>query len=182
MIRMISITDPKEKAEYLDKHLTYRINSMLAYDLIIHRKTTPEYAAVKDSCYGDSPILEPIFEISIIFGRTLLNFLGLSFDKTNNKIVAFNPKADDLTIKSLFPDRKFCAINHQIVLENHDALCTLIKLANKSVAHLTASVIEITANDQEKLPKARKAIYKLMLEHVPEMNKEKIWWTTQIVD
>ena len=36
---MITITDNNIKAEYLEKHLPYRINSMLAHDLIMHRKT-----------------------------------------------------------------------------------------------------------------------------------------------
>lgn len=177
---MMIISDPNLKAEYLNKHLPYRINSMLAHDLIIYRKTTSHFRSIKDNCYGDSTVVEPIFEISIIFGRTLLNFLGLTLNRAKNKIDAIIPKNDDLTIQSLFPSRDFCSPTDTIVVENHDELCTIIKLANKSVAHLTSEITETRSGDHDKLPKARKAIYNLMLKYVPEMNKDNIWWTTQM--
>lgn len=62
---MLTITD-QIKAEYLDKHLPYRINSMLAHDLIMHRKKQQHFAPLKDNCYGDSTVVEPIFEVSLI--------------------------------------------------------------------------------------------------------------------
>ena len=174
------ISDQVLKEEYLNKHLPYRINSMLAHDLIMHRKTTSHFYSIRDSCYGDSTVVEPIFEISIIFGRTLLNFLGLTYDKENNKIKTIQPKNDDLTIQSLFPNKNLCTPEDPIVKENHDELCTIIKLANKSVAHLTSEISETKTGDHDKLPKARIAIYNLMLKYVPEMNKDNIWWTTQM--
>lgn len=175
---MIAITDYNTKAEYLEKHLPYRINSMLAHDLIMHRKTLPHFTSIKDNCYGDSTVVEPIFEISIIFARTLLNFLGLSWTKDNG-ISRYTPKTDDLTIKSLFPNRDYCPLDEKLVTDNYDSLCTIIKLANKSVAHLTSCVTQITKNDHDYLPQARKTVYELMIKYVPEMNKNNIWWTTQ---
>lgn len=171
--------DPILKEEYLNKHLPYRINSMLAHDLIMYRKTIADFNKIKDFCYGDSTVVEPIFEISIIFGRSLLNFLGLTFNKKKNKIETIQLKNDDLTIQSLFPNRDLCTPDDPIVKENYDELCTIIKLANKSVAHLTSEIPETKSSDHDKLPKARLAIYNLMLKYVPEMNKDKIWWTTQ---
>ena len=175
---MIKITDNNIKSEYLEKHLPYRINSMLAHDLIMYRKTLPHFAPIKDNCYGDSTIVEPIFEISIIFARTLLNFLGLTCTKDNG-ISKYDPKSDDLTIKSLFPERDYCPLDEKLVTDNYDSLCTIIKMANKSVAHLTSGVTQTTTNDHEVLPQARKTVYKLMIKYVPEMNKNNIWWTTQ---
>jgi hypothetical protein len=122
--------------------------------------------------------VEPIFEISIIFARTLLNFIGLTYTRDNG-ISRFNAKSDDLTIKSLFPERDYCPLDEKIVTDNYDALCTIIKLANKSVAHMTSGVTQTTSNDHDVLPQARKAVYELMIKYVPEMNKEKIWWTSQ---
>jgi hypothetical protein len=174
---MRTITDDNIKTEYLEKHLPYRINSMLAHDLIMHRKTLPLFAKIKDNCYGDSIVVEPIFEISIIFARTLLNFLGLTY--TKDKISRFNPKPDDITLKSLFPEREYCPLDEKIVVDNYDALTNIIKLANKSVAHLTSGVTETTSDDHDILPQARNAVYELMIKYVPEMNSQKIWWTTQ---
>jgi hypothetical protein len=170
--------DDNIKTEYLDKHLPYRINSMLAHDLILYRKTLPNYAPIKYNCYGDSLVVEPIFEISIIFARTLLNFLGLGYKKDEG-IIRHTPNKDDLTIKSLFPERDYCPLDEKIVTENYNEICTIIRLANKSVAHLTTRVSQTTSNDHNVLPKARKAVYELMIKYVPEMNTENIWWFSQ---
>jgi hypothetical protein len=177
---MLTITDQTIKAEYLDKHLPYRINSMLAHDLIMHRKTQQHFASIKDNCYGDSAVVEPIFEISLIFGRSLLNFLGLHKENSNDRIIEFSAKRDDLTIKSLFPTRGYCPLNEQLVVDNYDALCKIVKLANKSVAHLTSVVTETLPQEHDILPQARITIYKLMLKYVPEMNRQNIWWFTQV--
>lgn len=135
---------------------------------------------MRDNCYGDSTVVEPIFEISIIFGRSLLNFLGVHKENSNDRIIQFSAKKDDLTIKSLFPDRDYCPLNEQLVVDNHDSLCKIIKLANKSVAHLTSVVTETLPEEPDIIPQARIVIYKLMLKYVPEINKQNIWWYTQL--
>jgi hypothetical protein len=177
---MLIISDDIQRKEYLEKHLPYRINSMLAHDLIMLRKKQAHFDEIKDRCYGDSTIVEPIFEISLIFGRSLLNFLGLTLDAVNSRIIRFNPKADDLTVKSLFSRRDYCPLDEEIVLENHDGFCKIIKLANKSVAHLTSVITETQSEEHDILPDVRQAIYKLVLKYLPEISKEKIWWYTQV--
>lgn len=164
------------KQEYLNKHLPYRINSLLAHDLILHRKKLASYTDIKDRCYGDSLTLEPAFEISPIFGRSLLNFLGLGLNSLNN-IDRKLPRGTDFTIKDLFPERDFCPIDDPIIIKNNLQLSTLITVADKSVAHLTSVTVQ---QDHDKLPDARKAIYALILKYVPEINKNKIWWYTQV--
>src|SRR5690348_18276134 len=106
---MLIISDQTLKDEYLDKHLPYRINSMLAHDLIMRRKTETDFDDLKKRCYGDSTIVEPIFEISLIFGRSLLNFLGLTC--ANNRISQFIPSGDDVTLRSIFPERQYCPLD-----------------------------------------------------------------------
>lgn len=177
---MLTITDQALKAQYLDKHLPYRINSMLAHDLIMRRKTQQNYSAIKEICYGDSTVVEPIFEISLIFSRCLLNFLGLHKESFNDRVIRFSPKRDDLTIKSLFPTRDYCPLSEQLVIDNYDALCKIIKLANKSVAHLTSIIDKTLPQEHDILPQAKMTIYKLMLKYVPEMNKQNIWWFAQV--
>jgi hypothetical protein len=179
-IAMLHITDQKIIKEYLDKHIPYRINSMLAYDLIMHRKKQNHFFPIKDNCYGDSLVVEPVFEISLIFARSLLNFIGISKQNKNDTLIAFMPKTDDLTIQSLFPSKQFCPLNDQIVIDNYAALCMIIKLANKSVAHLTSEITETLSTDHDVLLNARFAIYKLVLKYLPEINNQKIWWYTQI--
>jgi hypothetical protein len=57
-------------------------------------------------------------------------------------------------------------------------LATLYKIADKSVAHITSILTQ--EEEHGKLPEARKAIYDLTLKYIPEINKQKIWWHTQV--
>lgn len=170
--------DNNLRQEYLDKHLPYRINSMLSPDLITHRRKQGISAEMRVKCYEDSLVLEPSFEISIIFGRSLLNFLGITLDFRTNDLRHYRSKEDDLTIRDIYPNGNHNTLQDQIVLDNKDKLCTIMKLANKSVAHLTSSM----SNEEEhsQLASARLTIYRLMLKYVPEINKSAIWWHQQV--
>jgi hypothetical protein len=164
---------------YLNEHLPYIMNSLLAHDLMLHRKNTESaYDELKESCYGDSLVLNPAFEISIVFGRALLQFLGLGYEYKANRLIVFNKKADDYTIKDLFPNRSYCPLSDEIVIANGKELCTIMKIANKSVAHITT--ILSNGDEHELVKKARMSIYELMLKYVPEINKEKLWWYSQV--
>lgn len=168
--------DEKLRKAYLESHLPYRINSLLSPDLITHRR---EKATSKEQVerYSDSLILEPSFEISIVFGRSLLAFLGITIDSGNN-LTHITPRKDDFTIKDIYPDANFCPLNDNLVIKNKQSLTTIIRVANKSVAHLTTSFAN--SAEQESLASARIAIYKLMLKYVPDINKQGIWWYTQV--
>lgn len=166
------------KLQYLNRDFPYRLNSLMAHDMILHRKKQAHFDEIKDRCYGDSLVVEPVFEISPIFGRSLLNFLGLGLDYKTNKINRKEPRGTDFSIKNLFPEREFCALDDPIILQHNDNLATLIRIADKSVAHLTSVLTQ--ESDHEKLPYARKAVYDLILKHIPEINKQNIWWYTQI--
>lgn len=156
----------------------------MAHDLMLYRQGLPQYANLKTDCYQDSLVVDPAFEISLIFGRSLLNFLGLGLDLTNWNITAKPPQqrpnsqTQDYTIRDLFPERPFCSPDNPIIVSNSHQLCTLYKLADKSVAHLTSAIVN--SEDHNELPSARKAIYDLVLESIPEINKQKIWWHTQV--
>jgi hypothetical protein len=176
--------DESIKKEYLNKHLPYRINSMLSPDLIENRRNNCISEELKIRCFSDSLILEPTFEISIIFGRSLLNFLGIGNDKQNNKLIKYASQPDDVTLKSLYPNISFHPIDDEIVSKFNSNLCTIIKIANKSVAHLTCN--ESSPSEHTLLKDARLAIYRLMLKYVPEINKKSadgkigIWWYEQV--
>jgi hypothetical protein len=170
--------DENLRQEYLDKHLPYRINSMLSPDLITHRRGTRISNEMIESCYMDSLVLEPSFEISIVFGRALLNFLGIGYDPKTDSLMRHQVRPNDLTIKSIYPDRDFCSLDDEIVVGNQRGLCIIIKVANKSVAHLTSSLS--SAEEHEQLQQARMTIYRLMLKYIPDINKTKIWWHEQV--
>lgn len=174
----------QEQSDYLNKHLPYRINSLLATDMITHRRNTNISNEIKEKCYQDSLVLEPVFEISIIFGRALLHFLGIDFDRSISNLKVFQPKPNDVTIQSLFPGRPFCPLNDELVMSTKESLCLIIKIANKSVAHLTT--VLSSKEEHQQLAIARQTIYKLLLKYVPEINKVSgqdkvgIWWFEQV--
>jgi len=118
-----------------------------------------------------------MFEISLVFTRSLMHFLGVDID-ANGAFKRPSRKTNDVSIKSLFHDRDYCPLDDIELVEHKTAVVALLKSANKSVAHLTSLVTE--AVDQSVFPEARMATYRLMLKHVPEINKDKIWWYTQV--
>lgn len=172
------ILDDILRQEYLYKHLPYRINSMLAPDLITFRRSTRISSEMKESCYKDSLVLEPAFEISIIFGRVLLQFLGIGFDYKANDLYRHTPKKNDLTLKSIYPDLDYVSLDDELIVRNRASLCTIIKVANKSVAHLTSTLSN--SDEHGQLEPARMTIYKLMVKHVPDINMNGIWWYQQV--
>lgn len=176
--------DKNTRQDYLNRHLPYRINSMLSPDLIEHRRNNCTSKELKIRCFSDSLILEPTFEISIVFGRSLLNFLGIGNNKQNDKLVKYAGQHDDITLKSLYPNMSFNPIDDEMVTQFNSNFCTIIKIANKSVAHLSSN--ESSPCEQALLKDARMAIYRLMLKYVPDINKESgegkvgIWWYEQV--
>ncbi len=168
-----------EVAEYVNIHLPYRLNSLMAHDIILYRQKnkTDEWSRLTKSPYQDSIFLEPVFEASLVFGRGLMQFLGINFDK-NSQPITFNPKTDDVTLKYLFSSRSYCGLSDSLLIQHSADIAILFKVANKSVAHLTSS----PSNDQEHnhIPNARKAIYDLVLKYLPELPKEKLWYHNEI--
>ncbi|MDB5008941.1 MAG: hypothetical protein JWP45_3334 [Mucilaginibacter sp.] len=155
----------------------------MAHDIILYRQKnkTDEWGRLARSPYEDSLFLEPAFEISLVFGRSLMEFLGIKYDHKNQQLKELDPinlGSDDITLKSLFPQRSYCTLQDRDLIKHKADIAILFKIANKSVAHLTSKL----SNEQEHacLPKARKAIYDLLLKYVPEISKDKLWYHAQI--
>ena len=95
-----------------------------------------------------------------------------------NKIIRKEPRDTDIAITHLFPNRGFCPLDDSIIVKYNSSLAILIRAADKAVAHMTS--IRSQEEDHNKFPEARKAVYDLVLKYIPEINKDKIWWYTQI--
>ena len=143
----------------------------------MYRKENGIKPELKESCYGDSPVTEPAFELGPIFGRSLLNFIGISADKTYSTIVPKKLWDTDLRITSLGQNYSACDINHKTIIDNKDHILTMLKLADKCIAHLTT--IKSQETDHPHLRPAKIATYSLVIEHVHGLKLDKIWWTTQ---
>jgi len=173
-----------EIEDYIEKHLPYRLNCLMARDIMTFRRAREHSDALYKGNgyhpYEDSIVIEPAFEISLVFGRVLLQFIGINYnEKTGLKPFESN-KSDNITFKSLFPEREYCRVSEKIVEINKDAICTLMKLANKSVAHLTKN----QSNDEElqSLKTAKIAIYDLVLKYVPEIDTNKLWYNNEVIN
>jgi len=169
--------------QYLNKYLPYRLNSLMAWDIMMFRQKSNadnRYINLPISPYQDSLVIEPAFEISLVFGRALMQFLGISYEQKDGilKVLINKSKQDDITLQSLFPDRLFCTLDDNDLKESESDIAILFRIANKSVAHLTSMVS--SSEELERLPYARKAIYNLILKYVPEISKEKLWYNNEI--
>lgn len=168
------------------KDITYRVNSMLAWDLMVYTKH--KYAGFNKSngltsAYDNSLVLDPAFEISIVFGRQLLDFLRINYDSRKNALedkIALNKKqtrSDDIFIDFLYPNMTSFPLGHPLTKKNDLQLLHLLKVANKAAAHLTTTCT--TEPEFENLRIARQTIYELILHYVPDLNKDLIWWSNR---
>jgi hypothetical protein len=166
--------EAKYRTDYLKEHIPYRLNSLRAYDIYILKRTAErcEDEEPENKCYWKSEFLEPALEVSILFGRSLLHFLGLTLKKDKLDYYVSN-KDDDVQIWDIIPGKSPYPIE-KINESDQQVLCNLIKVANKSVAHLTIK----TSTDEEfkSLKNARHKIYELVLEYVDGLRTDSLWY------
>ena len=165
-------------SEYLNEHLPYRLNSLRAWDLYISRREAQTYEEEDKSkkCYWEKEFLEPAFEISIVFGRSLLNFLGIKRDgdmlKTFESHEITHMEKDSVFIWHINPGKKAYPLKN-INSDDQKHLYNLIKVANKSAAHLTIKTS--SKKELESLEAARRIIYRLIFDYVDGLNKQAVW-------
>lgn len=174
----MNLSEKKQK-EYLQKHIPYRLNSLRAWDIYILRREAKKIDDEKDiqKCYFLSELLEPAFEISIIFARSLIQFLGLTF--RNNQLEYFVSKNnDDVQVWDVIPGKPPYPISN---LNNKEKqlLCNVIKVANKASAHMTTKYS--TNEELESLEPCRELIFNMILEHVDNVNTENLWWLNETI-
>lgn len=168
-----------EIKEYMIEHLPYRLNSLRAWDLYVSRRKAEKYENETQElkCYWEGELLEPAFEISIVFGRSLLNFLGIKRGRygLENFIPSQIKKIDEDTIFiwHINPDKKAYPVN-LLKVKEREHLINLIKIANKSVAHLTTKTS--SKKELDSLIPARQIIYRIMLEYIEGLDTSKLWW------
>ncbi len=176
--------------EYLNEHLPYRLNILRAWDLYLCKRKAANYLEeeAKYKCYWESEFLDPSYEASIIIGRSLLNFLGIK--RNGNRLTNFQyneiqgSEKETVFIWHVIPGKLAYPID--FINENDQKhLFNLIKIANKSVAHLTTKTS--TLEELDSLVPAKKIIYDIMINFVDGINKVSdlenkkigIWWFEQ---
>jgi hypothetical protein len=164
--------------QYLNKHIPYKLNSLLAWDYLLYLKQQPQISNERRYAYSESQVVEPAFEISIISGRSLLQFLGITYSAKNKNLVEFkSPKPDDVQVWHLISGKPPYPIS-KLKAKERKALCTLMKIANKASAHLTTK--SSRKNELEALPQARQIIYRMVMDYVDNINKNNVWWHTVV--
>lgn len=164
------ILSPDQQKDYLEKYIPYRLNTLMAWDLYISRRQANEYKdEAKDrKCYWESEFLDPAFEISIVFARSLIQFLGLSL--RNNKLEYFVSKIDeDVQIWDVIPNKQPYPLSHLNPLEQKN-LCNIIKIANNASAHMTTKFS--TSEEFDSLIPGRKLLFKMVLDYVDNLDKK----------
>jgi hypothetical protein len=158
---------------------------MLAWDLMMYVKEKykkENERRKKESVYDHSHVVDPALEISIVFGRQLLEFLRITWDRSTNKLDAFPLKGkktypDDVLINSLYPSMTALPLGDPLVTANELHLVRLIKVANKAAAHLTTT--STTFDEFESMKIARQIIYELVTKYVPDIVAKEVWWNNK---
>jgi len=150
------------------KDITFRLNCMMSWDLFVYIK---EKYKNDQSVYSTGHVLDPALEVSAIFGRQLLEFLKIK--KKENKLIEYTGrKIDDITIDFLYSAA--FPIQDILVQKNESDLVQLIKVADKATAHFTLT--HTTDNEFISMQNARFVIYELILNYIPDLNKDEIRW------
>lgn len=165
--------------EYLKEHLPYRLNSLRAWDIYIYRRKADKYENEPDRtrCYWEGEQLQPALEISVVFGRSLLNFLGIRRDGNGlANFQAHEVKPDDRDTVFIWTlnNGKQAYPTSWINVTDEQHLVNLIKIANKSTAHLTLKTSK--KSELASLDHAREIIYKIMLDYVDGLDRTNLWW------
>jgi hypothetical protein len=162
--------DDQEKQKCLDD-AKYRLNCLMAYDLYLFMQNKyKNYGSV----YSTGHILEPAIEVSLAFGRQLLEFLQIKKEQNNDKLYCSKTKDDNVTISLYNPNITPLPYYDQLTSANEIHLVRLIFLAHKSVAHFSRHIP--TKEEQDSLEQARKTIFQLMLKYMPELSNFQLIW------
>jgi hypothetical protein len=165
--------------EYLNEHLPYRLNSLRAWDIYVLRRKAKEYKNEpnRTKCYWEGEQLQPALEVSIVFGRSLLNFLGIKRDGSglrNFQAHEVKPEDKDTIFIWHVNYGKPAYPTSRINVSDEQHLLNLIKVANKSTAHLTIKTS--SESELDSLGYAREIIYRIMLDYVDGLDKSNLWW------
>jgi len=154
------------REDFINIHLPYRLEILMSHDIL--EKTLPDNHTNRDL------ILKASFEDSIVFGRLLLNFLGIGIKRNNDREInrKMKTEVDDFNIENL--GLTFVNLDNKLIKENYQAICILLKYANKTVAHCTSNFP--SNGEQEQFKIAKKAIYELVINHITEIDRSKLMW------
>lgn len=171
MTTLLPLTDGQRKQAIKDAK--FRLDSMLSWDLFDFIKN--KYKNEK-SVYSTGHVVDPVLEISSVFGRQLLQFLKIRKPKRTDKLEEYcGTESDDVTIDLLYPNITSFPLHDPLTIQNTIHLVRLIKVANKATAHFTLQ--QTTSEEFESMKIARMVIYELILKYVPDINKNDIRWT-----
>jgi len=146
---------------------------MLSWDLFVY--ISKKYKNER-SVYATGHVLDPVLEISAVFGRQLLEFLKIKKPKNQDTLIEYSGhEMDDITIDMLYPSMVSLPLNDSLTINNKIHLVRLIKVANKATAHFTRT--STTDEEFESMTIARMTIYDLMLKYVPDIDQSAVRWT-----
>lgn len=101
-----------------------------------------------------------------------MNFLGITL-RNNHLEYEISKRPDDVQIWDIMPGKSPYPIE-RINDTDQQHLCNLLKVSNKSVAHLTTKTS--SKEELESLEKAREIIFNLIVEYVDGLKTENLWW------
>ena len=71
---MMIESNPNYRDKFINVDLPYRLNVLMSHDIIIHSKS-------QKILINEKLILDATFEVSLLFGRLLMQFIEITFDK-----------------------------------------------------------------------------------------------------
>jgi len=165
------LTD-QQKAQCI-KDAKFRLDCLMTWDLFVYIQ---EKYKNERSVYATGHVLDPVLEVSAVFGRQLLQFLKIKKPKSKDILEEYvGQESDDVTIDLLYPTMTSFPLHDPLTKKNELDLVRLIKVANKATAHFTRT--PTTIEEFESMKTARLVIYELVLKYIPDINRNEVRWT-----
>lgn len=149
--------DPTDREEYLMGHIPYRLESLRFCHHIcdMNRSPHPDYGeelAIGEFLYLDDSnrfFINPIIESGLIYGRVLLEFLGIGRDRRTGQLRQTTKPKDatdicitDFGLPLVSVTQAVSGFPYAAPLQVDQAMRHVIETANKTVAHLTSGPAE----------------------------------------
>lgn len=148
--------------EQISVELPYKLNILYGY---VFFETNKE---VEINNVSETIIRCISLESSIMFGRHILQFFGITHEADYNNFKKFEKKKryDDLLINDVISGVNLIALNDDDLVDNKCDILYLLKISNKRVAHITEYSSTHGITDKTKILNALISIHNLVEKYV----------------
>ncbi|ANH80912.1 hypothetical protein A8C56_07890 [Niabella ginsenosidivorans] len=159
----------KLQNDYINLELPYKLNilwSHIHWSRFYWSLNEEKYAILNKGLINCA-----LLESSILFGRLLLEFIGIKHNK--HGFVTMSKKyKDDILINDVFPTINLCSTEEVSLLNNRGHILYLLMISSKRVAHNTFN--DFGKTEIDRIHSAQELIHQIIEKMLPDISRENL--------